>query len=335
MTQGVDFAFSHPDPHGLYDLGFRFAGRYIGAGTDDKQLHADEIAALNGAGLAIVSLVEGGSRGALSGYLTGVTQGQLALDDVNQLGIPADRPMYAAIDWDFHAGDMAAVGQYLDGLASVIGRERVGVYGGYQAVRWAREQWGARWLFQTYAWSAGQWYPAAQLRQTLNGQEAAGGTVDLCLATVDDYGQWMIGGSVMSEWTLTPDGDKPWALTQGAEGYVGQQRDTALAFAWKNATDAFATASRIEAMLTATADQPSMAEIRSAVNALADVVGQLVGKVGQLVDRPLVDAVAVAEAIRARPEIAAAIASDVAGQLGTLTGSLYLSGTLSGRVGGS
>jgi hypothetical protein len=48
----------------------------------------------------------------------------------------------------------------------------------------------------------------------------------------------LTGGTTMSEWTAAPDASQPWVLTQGTAGYAGQQRDTALAFAWQAAHDA-------------------------------------------------------------------------------------------------
>lgn len=335
MIRGVDFAFSHPDPQGLYDLGFRFACRYIGAGTDDKQLHADEIAALNGAGLDIVSLVEGGAQSALGGYLTGVTHGQLAQADVVQLGIPLDRPVFAAIDWDFQPADRVDVAAYIDGLASAIGRDRVGVYGGLAAVQWAHEVRGVRWLFQTYAWSHGAWYPAAQLRQTLNGQEAAGGQVDLCVATVDDYGQWNINPSGGND--MTPE-----QASQLNSVFDGMFNGGGSCGDWVPTADAIGTSNnglmsqvqhlhRVVDKLATNADACGQVDLV----ALATKVGEISDTLDQVLTRPLVDAVAVAEAIKARPEIAAAIAQAVAQQLGTLSGTLSLSGSLSGRVGGS
>ena len=41
----------------------------------------------------------------------------------------------------------------------------------------------------------------------------------------------------VEEWAASP-GANTWALTQGAAGYAGQQRDTALAFAWQAAHEA-------------------------------------------------------------------------------------------------
>lgn len=48
----------------------------------------------------------------------------------------------------------------------------------------------------------------------------------------------MTGGAKMSEWAANPSPTQPWALTQGNAGYAGQQRDTALAFAWQAANEA-------------------------------------------------------------------------------------------------
>jgi hypothetical protein len=59
----------------------------------------------------------------------------------------------------------------------------------------------------------------------------------------------LTGGTAMSEWTAAPNASQPWALTQGTAGYAGQQRDTALAFAWQAAHDANAKADQILADL--------------------------------------------------------------------------------------
>ena len=68
------------------------------------------------------------------------------------------------------------------------------------------------------------------------------------------------GGDMgVEEWAASP-GANTWALTQGAAGYAGQQRDTALAFAWQAAHEA-----------NDKADQAlsALAEIKTMVAALA------------------------------------------------------------------
>lgn len=55
-----------------------------------------------------------------------------------------------------------------------------------------------------------------------------------------DYFLALLGDDMShEEWSAQPlDPAKPWALTQGDAGYAGQQRDTALAFAWQAAHEA-------------------------------------------------------------------------------------------------
>lgn len=53
------------------------------------------------------------------------------------------------------------------------------------------------------------------------------------------------GGTMASEWHVGDVTDSN--LTQGNKGYAGQQRDTALAFAWEAAHNANETAARVEA----------------------------------------------------------------------------------------
>ena len=75
----------------------------------------------------------------------------------------------------------------LRGIASVIGLERTGLYGGLKAIKAAFDAKVIRWGFQTYAWSGGQWDTRAQLQQWSNGQW--GGSVDFTRAVKAEYGQ--------------------------------------------------------------------------------------------------------------------------------------------------
>src|SRR5262249_53547601 len=130
MTEGVDFAFAHPSPAGLFAAGKRFAMRYIGPGTDSKHLHAAERDALWGAGLDICLLAEQGAQSALGGYPEGVSEARSALAAARALGAPDSVPIYFAVDFDVTAGQWPTVAAYLGGCGSVIGTSRVGAYGG-------------------------------------------------------------------------------------------------------------------------------------------------------------------------------------------------------------
>ena len=120
MTLGVDYAWSHPNVSQMFDAGVRFAGRYVGAGSEDKRLTRDEALALNTAGIAVVSLVEGAERDMLRGYGTGYDHAKAAVRDLKAIGADPTRPMYFAADWDVQATDWPAISQYLMGAAAVI-----------------------------------------------------------------------------------------------------------------------------------------------------------------------------------------------------------------------
>lgn len=335
MTLGVDYAFVHPNVGQLYDAGVRFAGRYVGAGTADKRLTRDEVLALNQAGIPVVSLVEGYSNDALRGYGTGHDHATAALRDLAALGAPTDRPMYFAVDFDMQPGQWSAVFDYLRGCAAVIGWDRVGVYGGLRTVQLAHERGGVRWLFQTYAWSNGVWYPAATFRQTHNGQLMAGANVDLCWSIESDIGQWSIVGPAKPEGVQdmflvkTDDSDTVF-LSNGVNRRPITQWSTCLGLAQRGLVS-----------LPPGANPQTGDGIVVVIH--ATLIDDWAGPVpGGLVDQAAIQASAstgaaagVQGALGDGSVLAAGVASAVGQALGTLRGSFTLSGPLTGPDGGA
>lgn len=192
--EGVDYAFSQPSAAALVAAGKHFACRYGGPGSSGKQLTAGELAALTAAGIAVVANAEGTADGLKGGYDTGRSWAASADAYFRRLGMPAGRPIYLSADWDAHtASDLAAIDAAMDGAASVLGRARVGVYGGYDVIKHLAGNGKAKWFWQTYAWSESYWYPAAHIQQYRNGVTIGGADCDLNRAMVADYGQWPIG----------------------------------------------------------------------------------------------------------------------------------------------
>jgi len=74
------------------------------------------------------------------------------------------------------------------GVASVLGHDRTGLYGGYDAMVAYFDANIGKYGWQTYAWSNGQWHPNAQLQQYENSVQVAPATVDRDRATSSDYG---------------------------------------------------------------------------------------------------------------------------------------------------
>lgn len=200
MLEGVDYSWSRPDLEQLYQLGKQFIIRYVSYSDTGKNLTRAEAEQARRVGLAIVTNWEWDARDQLGGYARGQAHAREADRQHRACGGPKDRPIYFSTDFDASTGELETCYDYLRGAASIIGWDRVGVYGGYRTIAYMASK-GVRWLWQTYAWSGGRWHKAAQLRQYRNGVHLAGGEVDLNRAMTDDYGQWGLsdtgGGSMI------------------------------------------------------------------------------------------------------------------------------------------
>lgn len=194
MSFGVDYSFhAHPSISSLLSARVTFVMRYTSANPDSdtngKNLTASEKSALLNAGIKIGIVKEEGAERMLRGYSAGVTDARQADAAVSALGLDGI-PIYFACDFDATERDQTAINAYLDGAASVIGLDRVGIYGGYYPVGRALDAGKATWAWQTYAWSGGLWDSRAQLQQYLNGQTIGGASVDYDRSEASDYGQW-------------------------------------------------------------------------------------------------------------------------------------------------
>lgn len=215
--EGVDYAWERPDPAGLYRAGKRFASRYLSYNTTGKNLTIAERDALWAAGLSIVLNWEAAASGALTGRAGGIAHATKAEQLRRDLGAPNDIPIYFSIDFLPAGTQWTTVADYMQGVRSVIGIARTGIYGGYETIDRAVMGHWAKWLWQTYAWSGGRWHPAAHVQQYRNGVSIAGGIVDLDRATTDYFGQWK-GSDVLTEEQATQLRDTHFTLTTPEAG---------------------------------------------------------------------------------------------------------------------
>lgn len=151
-----------------------------------------EVQALNAAGLQVVTVFQETKGHMLGGRVVGVQAAQGSQEVAGACGMPPGRPHYFALDIDpnpLTGPQWDAVKAYLDGAASVLGRDQVGVYGGYRAIELLVPD-SARWGWQTSSWSAGRWSSKAALQQYRHNIDRCGGTIDLDQALVPDYGGW-------------------------------------------------------------------------------------------------------------------------------------------------
>jgi glycoside hydrolase-like protein len=203
---GVDYSYDHPTVAELKAAGVTFVFRYISSDPandgNGKNLLPAETQALLAAGIAIGVVVEEHKQRMKEGRAKGVADAQHADQTVTALGM-AGIPVYFAADWDVSSTEQAAVNAYLDGAASVIGLNRVGIYGGINPLKGALDAGKATYAWQTYAWSAGQWEPRANVRQVQNSVALGSGTVDKDESQQTDFGQWPRPSRYVADGTLS------------------------------------------------------------------------------------------------------------------------------------
>lgn len=192
--KGCDYAFTAPPVSALTGAGIGFAMRYL-SGDPSKNLTGAERDALHTARIGIGLVWETTGRSPLAGYDQGLNEAHAARAQAAALGFPATLPIYFAIDLQADPEQTASAVDYLHGAADAEGSQHlVGAYGDYAVIEAAAAA-GFTWLWQTYAWSNGQWAPGWTVRQVLNGARIGAVTVDLDEAA-GTAGLWMPPGSV-------------------------------------------------------------------------------------------------------------------------------------------
>ena len=195
-TEGIDYSWARPGGSAIKNAGKKFVVRYLWEdGEGGKGLDAGELRDLLAHGLEIVLVYQAGTNTVLGGFNVGVAQAQAAQREINRLGLPKNSVVYFAADWDANAGQQAAINDFLNGAASIIGRERVGIYGSADVMQRTMESKAATWFWQTYAWSRGRVQEGIHLYQYLNGQNL-NGAVDYNRTSLENYGQVSKAGQV-------------------------------------------------------------------------------------------------------------------------------------------
>jgi Domain of unknown function (DUF1906) len=190
VAYGLDFSWGRPPVDAILAGGYSFVCRYLSWSQSGKNLTKGEADGYLAAGIDIVSNWEYDAHEALGGYVAGVENALEADRQHLACGGPPGAPIFFSVDWDCQPWDYPAVVEYFRGIASVLGIDRTGAYGGVQVISNLFDECLISYGWQTYAWSYGAWDPRAGLRQVLNGQEIEGHAVDFNEAWADDYGGW-------------------------------------------------------------------------------------------------------------------------------------------------
>lgn len=193
----IDFSFARPPMDKLNRHLIVGLGRYLWKpkyddGRTNKGLSREEATGYLNSGKSIFQIYEADGKELLGGFQAGVEAAKAAEAYRVAAGLPACA-VYFNVDYNAPDEDLPAILAALDGAASVIGLDRVGLYAGYYIIKAAFDAGKIKWGFQTYAWSRKvnsepiHWDERAQLRQWSNGQW--GDSVDFVWAMAPEYGQ--------------------------------------------------------------------------------------------------------------------------------------------------
>jgi LysM repeat protein len=217
MKDTADYSFSRPDLNALKAAGINKVMRYLSPNGQPKNASVAEVGSLHANDMSVGFVYEWYGGRAKEGRAAGEYDGRIALQQANELGIPADVAIHAAVDYDAPESDQPAINDYIDGFASIVGPRGKAAYGGYWVIKRLFDAGIITYGWQTYAWSGGNWDSRAQLRQVQNGQTVGGGTIDFN----ESY------GDVFWEPTnQAAPAPAPAAPTSAAHGYAMQRGDT-------------------------------------------------------------------------------------------------------------
>lgn len=214
--QLVDFAERLVAPEQIKAAGYGGALVYVselrpGATFDFKPVTREYADGLRALGLHVVSCYQFGKPGwptpsdFTRGYDGGVADAQTALSLHAAAGGPDSAPIFFSVDEDVDDTTWKSTAiRWFQGINSVLGVERTGIYGGARQCAWALGDGvighsgspGYRWAWQTKAWSRGEREPAAALFQSEvvtasdPGALIDGVHVDVDDVLAPDFGQW-------------------------------------------------------------------------------------------------------------------------------------------------
>lgn len=197
MTEGVDYSrTANGDWRGLAETlvaaGKHFVVRYAVSDRSPtgRGITAAEYAAMRDAGLDVGLYWEGTESWMLGGYTAGVSAAQNAQANIVAAGMPPTMPIYFAHDIDPQPMHFDEIDACLRGCASVVGWERVGVYGGWLLMDYMAKGGTVQWLAQTSAWEYGRGvHPKVAIYQYAYNQYFYGTNCDLVRALREDWGQ--------------------------------------------------------------------------------------------------------------------------------------------------
>jgi hypothetical protein len=212
----IDFAERRIAPNEIKSAGYAGVVNYVsesrpGANFEAKPITREYADALRAAGLHIVSNFQYGKPGGTApsdftrGFEGGVADAQTALRLHSAAGGSNSAPIFFSVDDDIDSNTWNSLAvNWFRGINSVLGKQRTGIYGHFQACQWAVNDGvlghsstaGHQWAWQTKSWSHGQRDSTAVLYQEVVNSPSSPGpllggiNIDVDEVLAADFGQW-------------------------------------------------------------------------------------------------------------------------------------------------
>jgi hypothetical protein len=186
---GCDYAWApHPTIASLKAVDIKFVCRYLST-DDSKNIHPDEKGSLEAAGIAIVLNWEVAADAMANGRGQGVSDAAEAKTQAEALGM-GNAPIYFSADFDANELEVSLCVAYMEGVCSVIGLARAGVYGDQQVTTACKDAGVCTFTWGTPAWAGDPAGWHVNIYQYENGATIGGASVDLDAGYGTDWGQW-------------------------------------------------------------------------------------------------------------------------------------------------
>lgn len=181
----IDYAWGHPSLPAAKAAGYTGIDRYL-SWDQSKNLTAAEVQEAHSLGMTVLVVWESTADRAAQGYQAGHDDAVQANQQADRLGLPLDRPIYFAVDFQ---GTVAQCQAYANGFRDGSKRP-IGAYGSIDITDGFLANGTVRFGWQTCAWSRGLVSRRAHLYQRVAPTRSLAGSFDENVALQADYGQW-------------------------------------------------------------------------------------------------------------------------------------------------
>jgi hypothetical protein len=193
MATVLDYSAGRPGGAAIKEAGHPGVQRYAGTPGRTKNLTRGEFQDLDAHGIGVGVVYENGAGDALTGRAGGGNSARLMNADLANIGFPAGRPRYFAVDQDI-TSQMPAVLDYFRGVGDELPVSQIGVYGEADVLDAVFDAGLGTYGWQTKAWSKGRLAKKWHLLQLLGTVVVGGVGCDESTIHAADWGQHNVGG---------------------------------------------------------------------------------------------------------------------------------------------